>query len=107
MGVIIRRLYIIHRKELKDNLAKRWYNNNDEEKQLQKVDKLNRNRLPKYKQKKKKIPPLILSYSDGLPDIHTIVKQRMSTLYNSERMKENFPVQPLVACRSDKDIKDI
>ena len=100
--------YTVRRKELKDYLSKRGYNNNDLEKQLEKADKLDRKELLKYKQKKEnKRPPLVLTYSDKLPDIHTMVKQRMPILHNSERMKEIFPAPPLVAFRRDKNIKDI
>ena len=60
--------YTVRRKELKDHLSKRGYNNNYLEKQLEKADKLDRTELLKYKQKKgKQKAPFVLTYRRRTP----------------------------------------
>jgi hypothetical protein len=50
---------------------------------------------------------LVLTYSKALPDIHTIVRKNMKTLYKSERMKNVFKELPIVSYKRNKNIKDI
>ena len=100
--------YKTRRNELKTHLTKRGYKNNELEKQLTKADALDRKELLKYNTKKSNDRvPLVLTYSDALPNVHNIVRQRITTLHNSERMREVFPAPPLIAYRRDKNIKDI
>ncbi|KAK3108921.1 hypothetical protein FSP39_018704 [Pinctada imbricata] len=114
LGLRLRRIcssetdYKKRRNELKQQLARRGYKNHELEGQLTKTDKLDRRNLLKYKSKKKNNRvPLVITYSDGLPNIHSIVKQRLTTLHKSERMREIFPIPPIIAFRRDKNIQDI
>ena len=50
---------------------------------------------------------LVLTYSKALPDIHTIQRKNMKTLYKSERMKNVFKKIPIVSYKRNKNIKDI
>jgi hypothetical protein len=50
---------------------------------------------------------LVLTYSKALPDIHTIVRKNMKTLYKSERMKNVFKELPIGSYKRNKNIKDI
>ena len=68
----------------KGNLKKRGYSSNLIDKQFQKVDKLEREDLLKYNQPKQSDrAPLVLTYTDALPNIHTILRKHLDTLYNS------------------------
>ena len=102
--------YKKHRNELKKQLRKRGYNGKFIEGQLKKADSLNRKDLLRYtnnnKEKSKRVP-LVVTYSDLLPDIHKIVRERMEILHQSEEMKEIFKEQPIVAFRRDRNLSDI
>ena len=73
-----------------------------------KVDKLEREDLLNYNQSKQSDRvPLVLTCTDALPNIYTILRKHLDTLYNSEEMKQVFPEPPIVAFRGDKNFKDI
>ena len=94
--------------ELKNHLKKRGYKETQVNDQLKKVDELNREDLLKYKQKKQNDRvPLVLTYTDALPNIHRIVHRHLNTLHKSQEMQEIFPQPPLVAFRRDKNLQDI
>ena len=76
--------------------------------QLEKVDKLYRQHLLNYNQPKNSDRiPLVLTYSDALPNIHSILWKHMNTLHRSDELKEIFPTPPLVAYRRDKILQEI
>jgi hypothetical protein len=51
------------------------------DKQFQKVDKLEREDLLKYNQQKQSDRvPLVLTYTDALPNIHTSLRKHLDTL---------------------------
>ena len=78
------------REDIKDQLIKRGYSKGTKN-QLKKVDMLKRENLLQYNTKKQNNRvPLVLTYSKALPDIHTILRKNMKTLYKSERMKNVF-----------------
>jgi hypothetical protein len=78
------------------------------EKQLKKVDNLDRENLLQYNTKKQiNRVPLVITYSKALPNIHEILKKNMKILYNSEKMKRIFDEPPIVSYKRDKNIKDI
>jgi hypothetical protein len=82
------------------NLKKRGYSSNLIDKQFQKVDKLEREDLLKHNQPKQSDRvPLVSTYTDALPNIHTILRKHLDTLYNSEEMKQVFSQPPIVAFR--------
>ena len=102
---------MITRKEngiYKGNLKKRGYSSNLIDKQFQKVDKLEREDLLKYNEPKQSDRvPLVLTYTDTLPNIHTILLKHLDTLYNSEEMKQVFSQPPIFAFRRDKNFRHI
>lgn len=102
--------YQKHRQELKLQLRKRGYNGKFIENQLKRADNLNRKELLQRKNKIKKTSeriPLVVTFTDLLPDIHDIVKKRINILHNCNLMKEIFPEPPLVAYRRDRNLADI
>ena len=114
LGIRVKRIcsedtdYISRRSEIKMHLDKRGYPDSLIEDQLQKVDKLERKSLLKYKKKKQNDRvPLVITYSDGLPNIHSILRKNLKTLHRSDRMKEIFKEPSIVSFRRDKNIKDI
>jgi hypothetical protein len=116
LGVRIRRIcqkeedYERNRKELKMQLRKRGYSGRVIEEQLAKVDLLKREDLLQYKSKKAEKTervPLVLTYSNLLPDIRDIAKKHMKILHKSERMQQIFAEPPLVAFRRDRNLEDV
>ena len=78
------------------------------EKQLKKVDNLDRENLLQYNTKKQiNRVPLVITYSKALPNIHEILKKNMKILYNSEKMKRIIDESPIVSYKRDKNNKDI
>ena len=89
-------------------MTKRGYKNNELKKRLTKADALDWKELLKYNTKKSNDRvPLELTYSDAWLNVHNIDRQRITTLPNSERMREVFPAPSLIAYRRDKNVKDI
>ena len=72
--------YIKHRMELKSLLRKRGYSGKNIKRQLQRVDRLDREDLLQAKTKKKKGErvPLVVTYSKQLPDISNILRKHHS-----------------------------
>ena len=102
--------YLKHRRELKGQLRKRGYNGKFVENQLKKADNLDRKKLLQRKPQDKVTServPLVITYTDLLPDIHDIVKKRMNILHNSDTLKEIFPEPPMIAYRRDRNLADI
>lgn len=113
LGLRIKRIcekekdYQRHRQDLKIQLRKRGYSGKLIESQLQKVDRLERSDLLRYsgkKDKNAKRVPLVMTYSNLLPDVHGIVRKHMDVLYRSSRMREVFKEPPIVAFRRDKNL---
>ena len=100
--------YVRHRQELKLQLRRRGYSGKLIEAQLQKVDKLDRNELLEVKRQDKSARrvPLVVTFSNLLPDMHRVVRKHMNVLYRSERMKEVYKEPPIVAFRRDRNICD-
>ena len=114
LGIRLKRIcseetdYENRKTDLKGHLLKRGYNSKLIDNQLEKVDKLNREDLLQYNQPKNSDRvPLVLTYTDALPNIHSILYRHMNTLHHSDEMKEIFPKPPIVAFRRDKSLKDI
>ena len=76
---------------------------------MKKVDKMDRKDLVRYKCRGEKTErvPLVLTYSNLLPDITCIVQKHLRTLHKSDRMKEVFDEPPLVAFRRGQNLQDI
>lgn len=50
--------------------------------------------------------PLVLTFSNLLPNVHGIVRKHLPVLYTSERMNKVFSEPPLVAYRRDANLAD-
>lgn len=101
--------YTENRHKIKHHLSKRGYNPHFVDKELRKVDKLNRDDLLKYRQKDQKMDrvPMVLTFSNSLPNVRNVLRKNMSLLHTSDRMKEVFPIQPILAYRRDSNLQDI
>ena len=116
LGIRIKRIcsnaenYTKQRFILKKQLIERGYSGRCIENQLQRVDNLDREELLQRKAAVKPNSdrvPLVVTYSKQLPNIHKIVKKHQDILHKSNRMKEIFKTQPIIAYRRDKNIGDI
>ena len=98
-----------HRGDLKKQLRKRGYSGKLIEQQLQKVDKMEREKLLHNTAKKdnSRRVPLVLTYSKLLPDVLNILRKHQTTLHQSERMREVFKEPPLLAYRRDRNLCDV
>ena len=114
LGLRIRRIcekesdYLQHRQELKLQLRRRGYSGKLIETQLRKVDKLDRDELlgMKRQDKNAKRVPLVVTFSNLLPDMHSVVRKHMDVLYRSGKMREVFKEPPIVAFRRDRNLCD-
>ena len=114
LGLRIKRIceseadYKKHRSDLKLHLRKRGYSGREIERQLQKIDKMDREELLHKESKRQRNDrvPLVITYSKSLPDIRGILRKHQDTLYMSERMQKVFAKPPLLAFRRDKNICD-
>lgn len=116
LGLRIRRIcekeedYQKHRADLKSQLRKRGYSGAFIENQLQKVDRLDRSELLTQSRDRKRRAddrvPLVVTYSNLLPNVHDIVFKHMHVLHQSERMERVFSNPPLVAYRRDNNLSD-
>jgi hypothetical protein len=117
LGVRVKRIcddkeeYEKERSKIKERLTQRGYNSNLIEKQLLKVDELDRKETLKYrkKHKNKKMDrvPLILTYSRALPDIGKILSSHQKIIKKSPQLRKIFKDQPLCSFRRDNNLADI
>ena len=95
LGLRIRRIcekesdYLRHR-QLKLQLRRRGYSGKLTEPQFRKVDGLDRDKLLEGKRKDKnaKRVPLVMTFSNLLPNMHRFVRKHIDVLYRSEKMRE-------------------
>ena len=101
--------YKQNRKKIVNNITRRGYRRKEVDKQLQKVDKLTREEVLRYKENNKQQNriPLTVTYGNYLPNIQRIVHDRLNILHRSENMKTIFPEAPLTAYRRDANLQDI
>ena len=107
LGLHIRRIcekesdYLQHRQKLKLQLRRRCYNGKLIETQLRKVDMLDRDELlgVKRQEKNAKRVPLVVIFSNLLPDMHGVLRKHMGVLYRSGKMREVSKEPPIVAFR--------
>ena len=101
--------YRRHPGELKNHRRNRGgYSGRFIEGQLQKVDKLERKQLlEKAKSKKMQRILLVSTYMRQLPNVHSIVRQHLDTLYTSARMRKIFQELPIVAYRRNRKLGDL
>ena len=102
--------YSGNRKVLKEQLYKRGCKKSEVEKQLKKVDSLERddllNQIRVKEQRQDKVP-LVLMYGGSLPNMHKILRRRANMLQNSQRLRQAFRQPPMVACRRGENLMDM
>ena len=114
LGLRIRKIcekdenYNRHRRNLKVLLRKRGYSGKLIETQLQKVDRLEGSELlnQKRREKNNKRVPLVMTYTNLLPNVHSIVRKHVKVLYRSDRLKGIFRDPPIVAFKRDMNLSD-
>ena len=116
LGIRLRRIcsddksYGGNRKALKEQLYKRGYKKSEVEKQLKKVDSLERDDLLNQihvKEQRQDRVPLVLTYGGSLPNIYKILRMRANMLQNSARLRQVFRQPPLVAYRRGENLMDM
>jgi hypothetical protein len=116
LGVRLKRIcdetsdYERHRKELHVQLKSRGYKSGFIERQLKRVDALDRTDLLNRKKPAKVNTgrvPLVVTYSKTIPNVHNIINKNMRVLHRSERMRNVFQKPPLVAYRRDRNLGDM
>lgn len=101
--------YVKHRAELKRQLRTRGYSGKVIETQLRKVDGIKREDLLTQTRTRKRNNgrvPLVVTYSNMLPNLHHILGKYMPVLHESDRMSQIFERPPLVAYRRDRNLCD-
>ncbi|MCG7879722.1 MAG: GIY-YIG nuclease family protein [Candidatus Thiodiazotropha endolucinida] len=101
--------YRMRRNEISDHLQRRGYRKERVEHQLERVDGLNRDDLLEYRRRENSNDrvPLVLTYTDALPDVHSIIRKHITTLHKSENLRTVFPDPPLVSYRRGRNLQDI
>ena len=98
-----------HRTELQDRLEERGYPEHLIKEQLKKADSQNsvRHCEPAAGDGgKSDRVPLVLTYSQYLPDVRKVLQKKRHILHNSRKLKTIFPEDPLVAFRRGTNLRD-
>ena len=101
--------YRRHRERLKARLVEREYPASFVERQLQKVDKVSTEKLLSKKPESSKTDrvPMAITYSQYLPDMARLLKSKRHLLHRSERLRQVFPRDPMVAYKRGKNLRDM
>ena len=102
--------FIKHTDDMRDYFARQGYSNKMFDESLEKVKKLDRQKLLHEERTASKTDappiPLITTYGTGMPNITKIMQTHWHTLLSSPILKELLPTKPTVAYRRPKNIKD-
>ena len=101
--------YKLHRDKLKARLVERRYPAPLVEKELQKVDNVSRDQLLSsnpLKQNEKRVP-MALTFSRYLPNVPGLLKKKRYILNRSQRLREIFTSDSMVAYKRGKNLKDM
>ena len=103
--------YNKRRKDLKWKLRGRGYSGRMIEQQFSRVDRLSRDDLLSNQKntnsnKNAKRVPLVLTYSNLLPNVHSILRKHQNVLFQSEKLQSVFKNPPMVAYRRDRNLCD-
>lgn len=104
--------YQHHRENLISRLCERGYPKGRVIHELGKVDRMGREEILGRRSKKRSVKegervPMVITYSGFLPDIRAIMKKNRHILHRSDRMKEIFPKDPIVAYKRGSNLKDL
>ena len=94
--------------ELKDFLLSRDYRPSIIDSAIDKARNVQRSEALKkvHKEKSQNRPVFVIHYDPRLPSIPAIVQKHWRTMIQDPRLKEVFPVPPLVAYKRPKNIRD-
>jgi len=99
-----------HRGDLKARLIEREYPAFLVEQELRKVDNVSRDQLLKSRSgenDKKKGVPMAITFSQYLPNIQAVLKSKRYLLHKSQRLSNIFPLDPMVACKRGRNLRDM
>ena len=98
-----------HRGNLKARLIEREYPASLVEQELRKVDKLSRDQLlaGRSAQDKDKRVPMAVTFSQYLPNITAVPKSKRDLLQRSQRLTNIFPLDPMIACKRGRNLRDM
>ena len=101
--------YRRHRDNLKARLIERKYPASFVERELKKADRVNRDQLLNAKsgQGDRKRVPMAVTFNRYLPDVAVILRRNRYLLHRSQRMRDIFPSDPMVAYKRGRNLKDI
>ena len=71
------------------------------------VDRSELLKVIRKEDKNSKRVPLVVTYSNLLPDIQHITKKHLDVLHRSSKMRDVFKDPPIVAFRRDKNLSDV
>ena len=102
--------YVKHKKDLKTRLLARGYPESIINTSFRKADKTDRTQLLKNKARTvKKVDrvPMVVTFSSHLPDINMILNKKRHILHQSDRLKNIFPENSMVAYRRGRNLQDM
>ena len=95
-------------KRLHNTLIMRGYNKTDTITQIIRAISIPRNELlNKNKTSNTELLPLAVTYNRALPDLKTIIDKNWHILQIEPKLKETFAEPPVLAFKSNKNLKDI
>ena len=100
--------YVKNKNLIAKHMVKRGYRMSHVHQSMKKADSMNRKDLLQYKTRKKNDRvPLVVTFSENLPNVQNILHRRMDILERSSRMKDVYTAPPITAYRRDQNIKDV
>ena len=102
--------YVKHMKDLKTRLLARGYPESIINTSFRKADKTDRTQLLQNKARTvKKVDrvPMVVTFSSHLPDINMILNKKRHILHQSDRLKNIFPENSMVAYRRGRNLQDM
>ena len=101
--------YKRHRDDLKARLVERKYPASLVERELRKVDNAKRDQLLNTKSEKmdRVRVPMAVTFTRYLPDVAAILRRNRHLLHRSQRMRNIFPSDPMVAYKRGRNLRDL
>ena len=98
-----------HRENLKTRLLERHYPASVVDTELKKVDQMNRNRVSgaRLKGGDGKGVPMTITFSKYTPNVKAILRSKRHLLHRSQNLRKIFPVDPMVAYKRGRNLRDM
>ena len=98
-----------HRENLKTRLLERHYPVSVVDTELRKVDQMNRNRVSgaRLKGGDGKGVPMAITFSKYTPNVKAILRSKRHLLHRSQNLRKIFPVDPMVAYKRGRNLRDM